>query len=260
MSEILAIIDQEGLELLMPSYEYIDSSLSARDTTISNKVDSTALLPYVTNASVGLAAFIKSSDLLPYATNASIGSANFLTSSALNPYATNASIGLILDPYATNASVGLAGFLTSSSLNPYATNASLNLKANSTDMTTALNLKANSTDMTTALNLKAPLNNPGFTDTVWMTKNSAAHTTLLILENKAAWGPLVMTSLTVKDNTGDTGGIGWRYEGSTNTVDMHIHSLYNDGYRGVNDIVVSVTGKGNISAAGIVTANDFIIR
>jgi hypothetical protein len=76
------------------------------------------LNPYATNSSVGLAGFIKSASLGPYATNASVGL-------ALNPYATNASVGLAFYPYATNASIGLAGFLNNTSLYPYATNASV---------------------------------------------------------------------------------------------------------------------------------------
>lgn len=47
---------------------------------------------------------------LAFATNTSIGLAGFINSSALNPYATNASVGLAIAPFATNASIGLAGF------------------------------------------------------------------------------------------------------------------------------------------------------
>jgi hypothetical protein len=88
----------------------------------------TALNPFATNASVGLA-------LGAYATNASINTAAFAKNASLGLYPTNASVGLAIAPFATNASVGLAiaPFATNASvglaIQPYATNASIGTAA-----------------------------------------------------------------------------------------------------------------------------------
>ena len=122
------------------------SEVGLIDSAISDlnfiKADISALLPFATNASVGLAIqnFATNSSvnsaLLPFATNSSIGLAGFATNASVGLVVTtiNASIGLMatnasisLAGFATNASIGLAGFAQNASFNLYATNASIGL-------------------------------------------------------------------------------------------------------------------------------------
>lgn len=116
------------LQFNSATYEYVDGSLAKRDVSIlwlqNNSLTSTALNPYATNASVGLA-------IAPFATNASVGLVVSTINASLGLMATNSSVGLSIASFATNASVGLAiqNFATNSSvgtaLNKYVPNASL---------------------------------------------------------------------------------------------------------------------------------------
>jgi hypothetical protein len=56
----------------------------------------------------------------------------------------------------------------------------------------------------------------------------------------------MMTSIAIRDASNDVGAIGWRYNAAGTTVDMHIHSLYNNAYTNINNIVMTVRGNGNV--------------
>lgn len=69
---------------------------------------------------------------------------------------------------------------------------------------------------------------------------------ILTLRNSAVWSTPMMTSIAIRDSNNDVGAIGWRYNGSGGTVDMHIHSLYNNAYTNTSNIVMTVRGNGNV--------------
>lgn len=145
-------IIQDNSILLKVDKTYVDGSLSTLNSSVN-----TALSAYATNASIGLANFIKADALYPYATNASVGTAlesyatnasvnaaQFIKADSLYPYATNASVGDALKPFATNSSVGtaIAPFATNSSVNTalsaYATNASIGIASFAKDASLVL--------------------------------------------------------------------------------------------------------------------------
>jgi hypothetical protein len=76
--------------------------------------------------------------------------------------------------------------------------------------------------------------------------SSVSSGNILTLRNSTAWSTPMMTSIAIRDASNDVGAIGWRYNGSGATVDMHIHSLYNNAYTNINNIVMTVRGNGNV--------------
>lgn len=112
------------------TYPYVDGSLIARDSSITDlynsKANNASLGIYATNASIGLADFAKNPSFNLYYTKSQVDS-SFALITTTNAFATNASVGLALNPYATNASIGLAGFIKTIDLSSFATNASVGL-------------------------------------------------------------------------------------------------------------------------------------
>ena len=147
-------LTQDASIILKADKSYVDASISIFATNasigIAGFLKSVDLNPYATNASIGIAAFAKNASLGLYATNASIGLAGFITSSALTPYATNASVGLALGAYTTNVSSNLAFSNRDSSIlvlrnTDITINASLGIRPLTTYVDGSLNLKVNKT-------------------------------------------------------------------------------------------------------------------